>query len=177
VRNFFALLMLSAGVPMFRMGDEFLQTQGGNSNPYNQDNETSWLDWSRLDEQAEMFRFFQQMIAFRKSHPSLARAHFWREDVRWYGTGRHPDLSWDSRSLAFCLHGASIGDLDIYVLINAFWEPLDFGIHEGAPGDWRRVVDTSLPSPDEIVPEDQATVVRSRSYCVPGRSVVVLVRK
>jgi isoamylase len=177
VRNFVALLMLSAGVPMFRMGDEFLQTQGGNNNPYNQDNETSWLDWSRLDEHAEVFRFFQQMIAFRKSHPSLARAHFWREDVRWYGIGRHPDLSWDSRSLAFCLHGASVGDGDIYVLINAFWEPLEFGIHEGLPGDWRRVVDTSLPSPEEIVPEDQAPVVRSRSYRVPGRSLVVLVRK
>jgi glycogen operon protein len=177
VRNFFTLLMLSAGVPMFRMGDEFLQTQGGNNNPYNQDNETSWLDWSRWEENAETFRFFQQMIAFRKSHPSLARAHFWREDVRWYGVGRYPDLSRDSRTLAFCLHGASAGDRDIYAMINAYWEPLEFGIHEGAPGDWRRVVDTSLPSPDEIVHESHAPVVRSRSYRVPGRSVVVLVRR
>ena len=63
------------------------------------------------------------------------------------------------------------------MLINAFWDALEFGIHEGLPGDWRRVVDTSLPSPDEIVPEDQAPVVRSRSYRVAGRSVVVLVRK
>jgi len=60
--------MLSAGVPMFRMGDEFLQTQGGNNNLH-QDNETSWLDWSRLDENADIFRFFQHMIAFRKAHP------------------------------------------------------------------------------------------------------------
>ncbi|HPM83293.1 MAG TPA: isoamylase [Candidatus Anammoximicrobium sp.] len=177
VRNFFALLMLSAGVPMFRMGDEFLQTQGGNSNPYNQDNETSWLDWSRLDQNPDIFRFFQRMIAFRKAHPSLARSRFWRNDVRWYGVGRPPDLSWNSRSLAFCLHGAAVDDADIYVMINAYWEPLEFGIHEGLPGNWRRVVDTSLPSPEDIVPEDQAPAVRSRSYRVPGRSVAVLVRQ
>ena len=161
---------------MFRMGDEFLQTQGGNNNPYNQDNETSWLDWSRLDENADIFRFFQQMIAFRKAHPSLARSRFWRDDIRWHGVARHPDLNWNSRSLAFCLHGAAVEDADIYVMINAYWEPLEFGIHEGLPGDWRRVVDTSLPSPEDIVPEDQAPPIRSRSYRVPGRSVVVLVR-
>ena len=49
-KNLCCLLMLANGTPMFRMGDEFLQTQGGNNNPYNQDNETSWLDWRRLPE-------------------------------------------------------------------------------------------------------------------------------
>ena len=44
IKNFCCLLMLSAGTPMIRMGDEFMQTQHGNSNPYNQDNETTWLD-------------------------------------------------------------------------------------------------------------------------------------
>lgn len=58
VKNFVCLLMLSNGTPMFRMGDEFLQTQGGNSNPYNQDNETSWLDWRRLERHRDVFRFF-----------------------------------------------------------------------------------------------------------------------
>jgi glycogen operon protein len=48
VKNFFTLLMLANGTPMFCAGDEFLNTQGGNNNPYNQDNETTWLDWSLL---------------------------------------------------------------------------------------------------------------------------------
>jgi isoamylase len=60
------------------------------------------------------------MIAFRKSHPSLCRSRFWREDISWYGTGPTADLSPESRSLAFCLHGASQGDDDIYVMINAY---------------------------------------------------------
>ncbi len=116
VKNFCCLLMLSAGTPMFRMGDEFLQTQGGNNNPYNQDNATTWLDWQRLDRHRGVFRFFQRMIAFRKSHPSIARPHFWREDIRWYGVERPVDMSHESRCLAYCLHGGSQGDADIYVI-------------------------------------------------------------
>ena len=50
-------VMLANGTPMFRMGDEFLQTQGGNNNPYNQDNETSWLDWTRLPSMAKSTDF------------------------------------------------------------------------------------------------------------------------
>jgi len=78
VKNFCCLLMLSNGVPMFGAGDEFLQTQGGNNNPYNQDNETTWLDWDLLARNRDVFRFFQRMIAFRKAHPSIGRGRFWR---------------------------------------------------------------------------------------------------
>jgi len=173
-KNFFCLLMLSNGIPMFRAGDEFLNTQLGNNNPYNQDNETSWLDWSQLKANQNVFRFFKGMIAFRKSHPSLCRSRFWREDVSWYGVGPTVDLSPDSRSLAFCLHGASQGDDDIYVMINAYWQALQFEIQEGAP-DWLRIVDTDLPSPEDFS-ERGAPVVQS-TYQVAPRSIVVLVRR
>lgn len=85
-------------VPTF---DEFMHTQRGNSNSYNQDNETTWLDWARLERNADIFRFFQRMIAFRKAHPSLGRSRFWRKDVRRYGVGPNVDLSHHSHSLAF----------------------------------------------------------------------------
>ena len=68
VKNFCALLLLANGIPMFVAGDEFLNTQGGNNNPYNQDNEITWLDWARLDANRDIFRFFKLMIAFRKAH-------------------------------------------------------------------------------------------------------------
>ena len=87
VKNFCALLMLSNGTPMFVAGDEFLHTQRGNNNPYNQDNEITWLDWDRLDSNRDIFRFFKLMIAFRKAHRSIHRPTFWREDVHWYGVG------------------------------------------------------------------------------------------
>ena len=86
VKNFFCVLMLSNGTPMFRAGDEFLNTQFGNNNPYNQDNITGWLDWSQLEQNQDIFRFFKSMIDFRRRHPTLGRSRFWREDVAWYGT-------------------------------------------------------------------------------------------
>ena len=174
VKNFCCLLLLSNGIPMFRAGDEFLNTQFGNNNPYNQDNESGWLDWSQLEANQDIFRFVKRMIAFRKSHPSLCRSRFWREDVSWYGTGPAVDLSPDSRSLAFCLHGASQADDDIYVMINAYWEELQFRIQEGTLQDWVRIVDTSLPSPDDFA--ELAVPLKHVTYQVAPRSIVVLVR-
>ena len=87
--------------PMFRAGDEFMNTQQGNKNPYNQDNEITWLDWNLLAKNRDIFDFFKNMIAFRKSLPSIARSRFWREDVLWYGVGDTPDLSFNSHTLAF----------------------------------------------------------------------------
>ncbi|QDT12676.1 glycogen debranching protein [Planctomycetes bacterium K23_9] len=175
VKNFACLLMLSNGTPMFRMGDEFMQTQQGNNNPYNQDNETSWLDWDLLHTNADVFRFFQRMIAFRKQHPSISRSRFWRDDVKWYGAEHAVDLSAPSQQLAFCLHGGSQNDDDIYVIINAADTPVEFGIHEGQAGDWTRVVDTGRQSPDDFwdASDDRVNIV---TYPASARSVVVLLR-
>ncbi len=176
IRNFCCLLFLSNGTPMFRAGDEFMHTQAGNNNPYNQDNVTGWIDWDRLHANPDMFRFFKLMIAFRKAHPSLARSRFWRGDVRWYGTGSEPDFGYESRSLAFALHGGSQQDLDIYVMINAWWEELTFQIQEGAANVWRRVIDTSLESPFDFFEPGNESTIQFLQYRVPGRAIVVLVR-
>jgi glycogen operon protein len=176
VKNFCALLLLANGTPMFRTGDEFLQTQGGNSNPYNQDNETTWLDWTRLQAHADVHRFFRRMIAFRKAHPSLSRSRFWRDDVRWYGVGHAVELSDHSHSLAFCLRGASQGDCDLYVMINASGQDQTFTLQEGQTGQWRRVIDTGRDNPDDFREPGQEVPLNSGAYVVASRSVVVLVR-
>jgi len=84
------------------------------------------------------------------------------------------DLSPDSRSLAFCLHGASQTDDDIYVMINAHSQELGLQIQEGAPQDWIRVVDTELPSPDDF--SEHGLPLQQSIYQVAPRSIVVLVR-
>ena len=56
-KNFIALLMLANGTPMLRAGDEFLHTQHGHNNPYDRDDETSWLDWHRRDQHPGFWRF------------------------------------------------------------------------------------------------------------------------
>ncbi len=175
-RNLCALLFLSNGTPMFLSGDEFLQTQGGNNNPYNQDNETTWLDWTRLQDHADVFRFFRLMIAFRRAHPTLCRSRFWRDDIRWHGTGHDVDMSDESRQLAFYLNGAAADDDDLYVMINAGPEDLYFTIQDGRPSDWRRVIDTSRVSPDDICEPGREAGIRSLRYCVKSRSVVVLIK-
>jgi glycogen operon protein len=176
VRNFFCLLMLSNGTPMFCAGDEFLTTHGGNNNPYNQDNETNYLDWDLLENNRDIFRFFQGMIAFRKSHPSIARSQYWRDDVSWYGPGKYVDFSPGGQALAYCLRGASQDDDDIYVMVNAGADTVRFEIQEGKARDWRLVADTSLASPRDYVATGDRKTLRSSGYAVGGRSVVVLCR-
>jgi len=176
IKNFFTILMLSNGTPMFCAGDEFMNTQRGNNNPWNQDNETTWLDWDLLEKNKGMFRFFKEMIAFRKAHPSLARSRFWREDVSWYGTNGQVDLGYSSHSLAFCLHGSSQLDRDIYVMINAYWEDLNFKIQEGDVNDWMRVADTSMPSPVDVLEIGREEPYRSLNYEAKARSIVVLIK-
>lgn len=177
VKNFFCLLMLSAGTPMFRMGDEFMNSQRGNSNPYNQDNDTSWLDWSLAETHQDMVRFVSKLIAFRKAHPSICRSRFWRDDLKWYGTSHLVDLSPQSKRLAFSLRGEAEDDDDLYVMINAAAEAAAFGIQEGNPGDWKRIIDTSLPTPADILESTDAVAVDDAFYGVAGQSVVVLVRE
>ncbi|HVC59810.1 MAG TPA: isoamylase [Acetobacteraceae bacterium] len=172
IRNFCCLLMLSNGTPMFVAGDEFMQTQRGNANPWNQDNETTWLDWELAERNADVLRFFRMMIAFRKAHPSIGRSTGWGADVTWHGVGAAPDESPDSHSLAFHLRGAAAGDADIYVMVNAYWGDLVFAIQ--APGPWVRIVDTSLTSPGDIVDATTAPAVRDARCAVAARSIVVL---
>ncbi len=176
IKNFFCLLMLANGTPMFCAGDEFVNTQNGNNNPYNQDNEITWLDWDLLESNRDMFHFFKCMIAFRKAHPSIGRGRYWREDVQWYGTTGEVDLSPGSRSLAYFLRGSRLRDKDLYVMINAHWEDLIFTIQEGRPEEWRRIVDTSLASPEDIAETGRGHPISSLHHAVKARSIVVLMR-
>ena len=162
---------------MFCAGDEFLNTQRGNNNPYNQDNEITWLDWERLEQNRELFRFFQRMIALRKTRRTIARSRFWREDVRWHGTGQEVDMTHQSRSLAFYLRGERFSEGDLYVMINAWWQPLLFSIAEGDAGEWSRILDTGLPSPEDICEPGGEKPLGSLDYEVGPRSVVVLSRR
>jgi glycogen operon protein len=191
-KNLFATLLLSQGVPMILAGDEFLRTQGGNNNAWCQDNEISWVDWSQSREQAEFLRFAKGMIALRKRHPVLRRSSFLggptdrdrRSDITWHGVRPgSPDFSAGSRTLAFALDGTQSGrvglppDRDFYIACNAWTEPIAFRIPLSPTGrHWRRVVDTSLPSPQDLVEPDQGLPIPTLTeYPVAPHSLIVLV--
>ncbi len=187
-RNLMATLLISQGVPMILGGDEFLRTQGGNNNAWCQDNATSWVDWTLAEHNADFLRFVKQVIALRKRHPILRRRTFLRgdgpmPDIIWHGTAPcRPDFGHDSRTLAFALDGRrgdrpGIVDRDIYVALNAYWEPLTFQVPASPTGRrWRRTIDTALPSPDDALGLDEGPVIPLlHRYRVEGRSMIVLV--
>jgi isoamylase len=113
---------------------------------------------------------------FSQGHPSIGRSGFWRDQARWYGVAGQPDLSYGSRTSAF-LSGSEICDDDLYVMINAFWQDLNFIVQEGAAENWLRVIDTSRNAPDDISKPEHLETLSSIRYKVAARSVVVLVRR
>ncbi len=122
------------------------------------------------------------MIALRKRHPALRRRSFlWGSDVVWHGVIPYkPDFSPWSRSLALALDGRRTGresDRDIYMAFNAWVEPLHFRIPPAPQGrPWRRVVDTALASPLDIVGLDEGPQVAvGATYPVVPFSTVVLI--
>jgi isoamylase len=186
IRNFATLLMLSRGVPMFVAGDEFRNTQHGNNNAYCQDNPVGWLDWSKLETQATLHRFWKQIIAFRKRHPALRKNSFFAgevnnrglKDVSWHGTKLNSPGWEDSqaRALGFTLAGFE-NDPDIHVMMNMYWEPLYMAIPTIPGRQWTRAVDTSLPSPSDIADPGTEMLCSGESYRVNGRSIVVLANR
>ncbi len=175
IRNFTAILMLSRGVPMFVAGDEVRRTQQGNNNAYCQDNAVSWFDWTLVEKNANVRRFFKRMIEFRKAHAALRRGQFFAPgEIVWHGTQLN-NPNWydpDERTLAMTLPGSG-GDVSIHVMLNMYWESLDFEL----PPDrsWFKSVDTAAPPPHDIEDPGSEIPVLGSTYSLQGRSVVVLI--
>ncbi|MGD0092845.1 MAG: glycogen debranching protein GlgX [Planctomycetota bacterium] len=176
MRNFLTLLLISQGVPLLSHGDEFGRSQSGNSNAYCQDNETSWIDWSLAEKNAGLLRFTKLMIGLRKRYFALTREQFCNR-VTWHGLKiGDPDWTGQTRTLAFQLHGWHHLP-DLCVLCNLHWEQKRFALppHEGG-WYWKRLVDTNLPPPDDIVEEKDAVPLRPGDhYVLAPRSMVMLI--
>jgi isoamylase len=184
VKNFLAITLLSLGLPMITMGDELRRTQQGNNNAYCQDNEISWFDWGLLEKHADVHRFLTMLVARRllqHTHPEL-QGHSLTEALRgahrlWHGVRlAQPDWSYSSHSLAL---GTQAPDKNLlfYVITNAYWEPLEFELpraHDDGGESWRRWIDTTLGSPNDIVDWGIAPTVPGPTYRAGPRSVVVL---
>ena len=145
LKNYFTMLLLSAGTPMFVMGDEFARTQLGDDNPYNVDSEVTWVDWSRLDSWMELHDYVRSLLRVRCEHPPA--------DFHFYGAQSGPDMLLESRSIAWSAGG-------LYVMANAWWEPLTFEFQEHGP--W--VLEMSTVGPIDTT--SSAIVIAPRSMAV-----------
>jgi len=186
LRNFAAILLLSRGAPMFVAGDEVRRTQKGNNNAYCQDNETSWFDWMLVERNRDLYRFWKRMIEFRKRHRALHPGRFFTgalnerslPDVAWHGTKLNSP-GWDDpggRALGVTLAGFR-GDEDIHIMLNMYWESLDFELPSVPGRIWLKAVDTSQPPPLDIADFGYELPVAGNAHKVPGRCVVVLVNR
>ena len=77
-RNFLVTLFLSQGIPMLLAGDEIGRTQAGNNNAYCQDNEISWVDWSRAASERDLLAFTRKLARLRRHHPVFRRRRFFQ---------------------------------------------------------------------------------------------------
>jgi glycogen operon protein len=161
-RNFMAVLLLSQGVPMIMAGDEALRTQRGNNNAYCQNNDVSWIDWSWAPAGRAMLRFTRELIALRKRHLSLRRTRFFDgaaggapAEIQWYGETLAPP-AWDdaqARVLCFTLAGTTLEEPALHVLINMESTARDLPLPDPAVRNWRRIADTTLVPPYDVVPD------------------------
>ncbi len=171
-RNLLATLVLSQGVPMMLAGDELGRTQHGNNNPYCQDNELSWIDWTAPNN--ELHDFVRGLLKLRAAHPIFRRRRWFEgHDIAWFRPDgiEMSDEDWQvpfAKSLGVFLNGDEIASADelggrvvddsFYVLFNASDESLGFVLPLGLVSrDWRCVVDTA----QGLVGEDVATKLRA----------------
>ena len=178
MRAMLTTLLLSAGTPMLLGGDERGRTQRGNNNPYCQDNEISWFDWTSGDD--SLVAFTSSLISLRRGHAALSRSAVERSGVTdWFTPDGTPmsDEHWQdqgARSIAWLLtppRSASarthLAANDFVVLLNSWWHGIDFVLAPVlAEQKWDVVVDT-------FAPDAPSPIVGSTCH-VRARSIVVL---
>jgi glycogen operon protein len=170
IKNMFATLLMSQGVPMIVMGDEVRRTQQGNNNAYCQDNEISWFNWSLVKRHQHVRDFVKGLIKLRKGQPTIRRARFLTgrpvddrgvPDVNWYGHQGLP-FNWENPSggLICWLLAPLVADdpegkgRDLMFLFNGTTETLSFRLPEQTRGlKWSLLFDTSADSPLDIFPD------------------------
>ncbi|MBU1105312.1 MAG: glycogen debranching protein GlgX [Candidatus Riflebacteria bacterium] len=191
-KNALAILLASRGVPMILGGDEIGNTQFGSNNAYCQDNDVSWIDWSLMDEYADLHRFFKHLIAFRRNHCVLRHSGFFQHqdymgsgypDISWHGTKLwEPDFS--GRSVAFLLDGkhaleGSEPDNSVFCAINMHWEMHGFELPPLGDGlRWHIAVNTGVASPEDIWEAGQEPVMDNQGEVLVGaRSIIIAIAK
>jgi glycogen operon protein len=186
VKNLAVVLLLSQGTPMIIAGDEFGRTQHGNNNAYCQDNELAWIDWTLLERNSDLYRFFQKLIKFRHAHRPLRRREYSNAgaDTRdlpafsWHGC-RLNDPGWndpEARALACTVAAPDEGDSDLHLIFNACWKELDFELPELSGRSWRIVIDTAqCYARYGIVDTEDAEPIYAATVRAAPRSCVVLV--
>ncbi len=182
--NAATVLFLSRGTPMFFMGDEFGNSQGGNNNAYCQDNFISWLNWEELGRNEDLFEFFRFMIKFRKDHECI-RKKCEKPAFGFPEMSAHDTDAWNSDFKEYSHYigvmfagtdGKSGEEQAVYLAVNSYWEPLDIKLpdipekYRNEGYKWERISDTYERDPLACWMDEEDTVSRVH---IMDRTVVV----
>ncbi len=180
MQNACAVLMCSRGTPMFLSGDEFADTRYGNNNPYCQDNEISWLNWSLLKKNRRLFRFFQYMIAFRKEHPAI-RKDLEPSYIGFPSMSLHGLIPWEpdapENEHIVCVLFSGYNDTAekedlVYVAVNSHWHPAEITLPDLPEGYiWKIAVNTGDPVCQTFEKKNMPTA--GKQLLLGERSVIV----
>lgn len=178
IRNFHLALMISQGVPMILMGDEYAHTRHGNNNTWCQDNALNWFLWDRLEVRPGFHRFFRLLIQFRKMHPQLSKDNFLEDkDITWHGLNPfNPDWGNDNRFVAFTLNFEN--NPNLYIAFNAAHTAQTINIPSaGQEKQWQWIVNTHNPPPDDFFDEEHRQKLLANTYRIPSYSAIMLEAK
>lgn len=176
IRNFHLALMVSQGVPMLAMGDEYGHTREGNNNTWCQDNQLNWFLWNNFEVRPGFYRFYRSLIEFRKKYPLLGRDQFLTEaDITWHGLQpEKPEWNQDNRFIAFTMNIPEQGP-DLYVAFNALNVPQRVRIPNPRQGTvWNWVVNTSNPPPDDFYDEGTKHPLEMPTIRIGAYSAIML---
>lgn len=189
IKNALVFLILAQGTPMLLAGDEFLNTQNGNNNPYCQDNAVGWVVWKNTNQHNEIFEFIRELIKLRKSHPILHPENEFR--IMDYAACGYPDLSYHGDSAwapRFDNHLRHIGvmicgkyakvnrtsdDDFFYIAYNMHWEEHTFGLPKLPKGyHWKVLLTTGDEENYKNITEKSEESIESIN--VAGRYITIL---
>lgn len=178
IRNFHLALMISQGVPMVLMGDEYGHTKNGNNNSWNQNNKLNWFLWDELKSEQDFYKFFKGLIHFRKKHAVFHRKTFLSdEDIDWHGTELfNPRWNLPPNFIALTLKDYENGQ-DLYIAFNAHRQDLEVELPSSIENQiWQWVVNTSLESPHDFMEPSSYHQVTENHTTMQAYSSIMLIR-
>ncbi len=174
-KNAFCMLFLGLAAPMLLAGDEFGRSQKGNNNAYCQDNVSTWLDWSLIEKNQQIYKFCHQLIQFRKEHPLYQRQEV-LSGMDTLGVGApgvschgiepwEANFSYYSREVGILFYGTYFGGKSLYIVFNFHWDAHEFYLPViNETKKWNVILDTD---------EEKQKKNNLKKYMVSPRSVVV----
>lgn len=173
-KNFLIALMISPGIPMLLMGDEYGHTKEGNNNTWCQDNKLNYFLWDKLEQNSSFYRFVKHLITLRKNHSHFSKDYFLSDDdIQWHGL-KPFDPNWnDPTPLLGCTLLAK-DSLSFYIFFNPTTTSHRLQLPDPSPGrKWALIANTHAESPEDFY-ENSSPIIETNEFFIEKYSSIIL---